>query len=231
MFDGIVERAVVARARLEVVDACRHRTLHAERDVGVRRGDHEVDLVEDVGHRFVHRRAHRFDAGADLDVVQLLRHLEPERDLRREVVGAVGIQRRRGRRGSRPAPRAPTQARARAASPERRRARGRPARASARTGLHGACDDFGVDVRDAEIRADHRAPAAQVVRAEAGLPSVDARQAVRIARVEAVAHVEVARDVARPIARDNRSSPSANRGTPRDPSGSARTSSSDRGGR
>ena len=85
----------------------------------------------------------------------LLRHLQAERDLRREIAGALGVGGRRGRHGSPPARPAPTRARARAASPARRRAGVRraaraPRRLSTTRSATSACT-----TRDAEVRRDH----------------------------------------------------------------------------
>ena len=190
MLDGIVERAVVARPGLDAVEHGRERTLLAEGDIGDGRSEHEVDLVEEVRHRLVHRGARCLDAHARLHVVHLLGHPQTERDLRCEVVGTLGIRITEVVADL-------GQARERPLQPEVRHLH-RDVDARETGGLderfgdvHDGRDHFGVDDRAAEIRRDHHAAPAPVVGTERGLPALDARQARRVTRVEPVRDVEI----------------------------------------
>ena len=139
----------------------------------------------------------RLDARPGPDVVDLVRDLQPERDLEREVGLALRDRGRRAPSRSRPAPTAPTRRRAPAARPGRRRTSRPASRASASPLAHPPRR------RAPDARPRCRASGAITTRlpcssrrAEPALEAVDARQAVGIAGVEAVADVEVAGDIA-----------------------------------
>ena len=88
---GGVDDALLRRAR---------RRVGRERDVGVRRRDHEVDLRERRGHRRVRLEAELLGDRRGLQVVERLRHVEAARDFVGELAGRSAATGRRARRAA-----------------------------------------------------------------------------------------------------------------------------------
>ena len=92
---GERQPAVVLCAGLDAAERRWQRAVGIERDVGVRRGDDEIDAVdriEDAGHRLVELDSASFDLRPCLGVVQTFGGLHRRAHLRSQLVGAFGPQ-------------------------------------------------------------------------------------------------------------------------------------------
>ena len=168
------------------------RRVGRERDVRVRRRDHEVDLLERVAAIAAYAcEAQLLGDRGGLQVVERLRHVEADRDLVGEVAARTAATDRRARRATSTGCPSST---ARRGSGARGRRRPRPCPVASMSSLPRLADtrlDLGRDVDDAtERRAAPRrgSPARSCVPSPASHPPVDG-QARRIGGVVARAHV------------------------------------------
>ncbi len=191
---GERERPVVAHAHLDAAERRRQRPLGGERDVGIARRDHEVDVGEDRRHPLVQRDAPRLELAPRLRPVAV--HVRQRRaplwreQLERARHLVAQLPREHHGTGERPRHAEPRQ-RGVGVAPAQPRGGGEP-----RRGL--------VDHRPARVGHVRAAPVAHhdgaqpggLAGAEPRLPARDARERQRIARLVAIAHVEPPRGVA-----------------------------------
>jgi hypothetical protein len=191
------EAAVVAASGRHAAERVGQRAFGGEGDVGVGRGDDEVDLLEDLGHALVDIHPPPLDLRAGRDAVALLGHAEAIAHLGRQDVLALGPE-------------------ALEHAVEEHHARDRPRRAHVRQARVDAVDTLPTGVVDegaggvlehlphgrrhsgvAPVGNHGDAQAAQLVEVgvEAGFPPVDPRQAQRITRIVPVGDVAPARRI------------------------------------